>query len=310
MKHAVVCGLALLAVSGGAVAAQAKPRAPFLWRVHGPHATHYLMGSVHLLPRSADTLPDALERAYDQVDEVVFESDLGALSAPSTQLTLLAAARARRPLATEISAAVYARVRDRARRENMPMKLCDGYRAWFCALSLQLFAFRRAGYSEEYGVDQHFYGEALTDGKSIAWLEPVAQHLALFTRMPAATSRELLAAAVDARPAALDSPQELYRAWREDDTARVAELDREFKRRYPLLYRRLLARRNQAWLPRLRALLSGDQAELICVGAAHWVGPDGLIGALRRTGFDVRPVSVDSVDEQLQAHRTALPDAA
>ncbi|MDE2149065.1 MAG: TraB/GumN family protein [Gammaproteobacteria bacterium] len=291
-----------------ATTAAAGELAPFLWRVDGPHATHYLMGSVHLLPQAADTLPDALEQAYDQVDEVVFESDLGALSAPSTQLALLAAARSTRPLADEIGAAAYARLRAQAQRQSMPMSLCDGYRAWFCALSLQLFAFRRAGFSEEYGIDQHFYGEALTDGKSIAWLEPVPQHLALFTQMPEAMARELLDAALDDdAEQTLDSPQTLYRAWRDGDTARVAALDRELATHYPRLYQRLLAARNHAWLPQLRELLSGDQAELICVGAAHWVGPDGLIAALRRAGFDITPVAALPDGMRLQARVPALP---
>lgn len=271
-----------------AAAAPAAP-APFLWTVQGPKATHYLLGSVHLLPVAADALPDALEDAYTQVDGVVFETDIGALAARTTQLGFVAAGQAHSSLRGRIGTALYARVQAQAAQLNMPPGLCDRVQAWWCALSLALYEFRDAGFSEEYGIDQHFYGEALADGKALRWLEGVPQHLALFTGMDAATGRALLRAALEPDSGGLGSPQAVYGAWRSDDDAALAGFDVRFAQRAPVLYERLIRNRNRAWLPRLRTLLEGGQAQLVVVGAAHLVGPDGLVAALRAAGYRVTP---------------------
>lgn len=281
-------GLAwLLTATPAAFAAPAA--APFLWRVQGSSATHYLLGSMHLLPTSADNLPNALEQAYDAVDGLVFETDIGALQSRAVQLQLLAAAHADHGLKQILDPALFRRVQARAHVLQMPMSLCGHYAPWFCAMSLDVYAFRKAGFSDQYGVDEHFYGEAVSDGKTVHWLESPARHLALFTAMNKTQSLTFLRAAVDDSAGKLDDPQTLYRAWREDDTARIAALDRQLRARYPQLYRRLIGARNRAWMSKLQGFLDGDEPQMIVVGAAHLVGPDGLVDSLRARGYRVTP---------------------
>lgn len=280
----VLACAALLATTAARAAGSAA--APFLWRVQGPLATHYLLGSMHLLPARDDSLPDALEDAYAAVDGAVFETDIGALASRSVQLQLLAAAYRERPLRARLDAALYRRLLKHARSVGMPMTLCDSYAAWFCAINLELYSDRHDGFSDEYGIDQHFYGEAVNDGKTVQWLESPAAHLAVFTGMDAALSRTLLRSALDDDD--VGTPRALYRAWRTDDTAAVAAIDARLKSRYPALYTRLITARNHAWLVQLRTLLDGGDAQLIVVGAAHLVGPDGLVARLRALGYRVR----------------------
>ncbi|HEU0197967.1 MAG TPA: TraB/GumN family protein, partial [Nevskiaceae bacterium] len=116
-----------------------------------------------------------------------------------------------------------------------------------------------------------------------------AAHLALFSGMDRRLGRAMLRAAVAPDDSGLASPQAVYRAWRDDDVAAVAGFDSRFKQRYPALYARLIANRNRAWMPKLQALLDGQDGQLIVVGAAHLVGPDGLVGALRAAGYRVAP---------------------
>ncbi len=278
-------------------ASAAPAAAPFLWRVQGSSTTHYLLGSMHLLPSSADSLPDALEQAYDDADGLVFETDIGALQSRDVQLQLLAAAHADHGLERVIGIALYRRVQARAHQLQMPMSLCGHYRPWFCAISLDIYAFRKAGFSDEYGVDEHFYSEAVTDGKAVHWLESPTQHLALFTAMDTAQSLVFLRAALDQRNDKLDDPQMLYRAWRDDDTTRIAALDRQLRAQYPQIYQRLIAARNRAWMPQLRRLLDGDKPQMIVVGAAHLVGPDGLVQQLRAQGYQVTSGLAPSSDQ-------------
>lgn len=287
-RSLLACAVAWCCAAGSS-AVLASPAAPFLWQVQGPQATHYLIGSVHLLPAAADTLPDALEDAYEQADGVVFETDIGALSARTTQLGFVAAGQADTPLRARIGAALYARVQARATELDMPSSLCDRVQAWWCALSLAIYEFRDAGFSDEYGIDQHFYGEALADGKDLRWFEGIPQHLALFSGMDATTGLALLRAALEPDDGGLGSPQAVYQAWRADDDAALAGFDARLARQAPSLYDRLIRARNRAWLPQLRTLLDGAEVQLVVVGAAHLVGPDGLVTALRAAGYRVTP---------------------
>lgn len=296
----------LLGWAGAASASAATARAPFLWHVDGPYATHYLLGAVHLLPAGADSLPPALEQAYAQVDGAVFETDIGALTTRAVQLQFAAAGFSRVPLKARIGPALYGRVVKRARGLRMPLNLCRSTRAWLCAVDLGVYLFRQAGFSEEYGVDQHFYGEAVADGKAVRWFESTRRHLALFTQMNETLSRDLLRAALAPDGSALGSPRQLYRAWANDDVAAVAGFDRRFKTHYPALYTRLIVQRNRRWMPQLRALLNGSSSQLVVVGAAHLVGPDGLVPALRKAGYVVEP-GLAVTREELHAALTTPP---
>ena len=58
----------------------------------------------------------------------------------------------------------------------------------------------------------------------------------------------------------------------------------------PQMYERLLVERNRNWLPKLEALFSRPGRAFVVVGAAHLVGPDGLIALLKAKGYQVEQV--------------------
>lgn len=291
MKRRSALLLCLLLFAGKVFA---DSSAPFLWQVQGAKTTHYLLGSVHLLPESVEQLPDGIADAYDAADGLVFESDIGALTSPKAALALLSAAKSPKGLKAELDTATWAKLLSRIAALGMPAPLCEQYKAWFCALTLEVFAYQRAGFSGEHGLDRQLYEIAKTDGKTLGWFEPPAQHLALFMNMPDAMSRQFLAAALSEDGASGNEPAQMYRAWRENDVSKIEALVSEMKARYPAVYERLLAERNRAWAARLKQYLDGTEPELIIVGAAHWLGPDGLLKQLKAEGYKVKPYAASN----------------
>lgn len=279
--------LAGLLASGGSLHADAP--APFLWEVRGAQATHYLLGSVHLLPEAADELPDGIADAYDAVDGLVFESDIGELGSAKSGLSLLSSARTSRDLASDLDAATAARLRARIAKLGMSPVLCGQYKAWFCALSLEIYAYQKEGFKGEHGLDQQLHTLARIDNKHITWFESPAAHLALFSNMDETVSRQLLEAELSPNGSTPDDPATMYRAWRENDTGKVEAIAAELKAQYPRVYEHLLGARNRAWLPQLKKLLDGSEPQMVVVGAAHWLGPDGLLAQLRAAGYKPRP---------------------
>lgn len=287
----------LLALCWTGFVSAASP-APFLWQVQGPKAKHFLLGSVHLLPQDAEGLPDGIGEAYDAVDNLVFESDIAALGNQRSTRMLLNAARNDRGLKAQLDAETYAKLQSRIARIGMPAQLCDRYKAWFCALSLEVFGYQRAGFAGQYGLDQQLYNFAHEDGKNVDWFEPPPVHLGLFTDMPESLSKKFLSAALAEDGASGDEPRKLYEAWRDNDVAKIERLVTELKGQYPEVYAHLLANRNEAWRGRLKKLLDGSRSQLIIVGAAHYVGPDGLLAKLKADGYRVIPF-VSSEGEQV-----------
>ena len=264
--------------------------APFLWRVFGARAPHYLAGSVHLAP-DTDELPAGLEDAYDQSYGVVFESDLTALQSKSAQQQLVLQGRADAGgLTAEIGAKDFAHVQGQLRKLNLPSNLCDQMHAWFCGLMAEIAVWRQLGFDGATGVDEQLYDDAQEDGKKIRWFEAPQVQLALFSGMSPAVAREFLNASLDENSDPAQSPQALYRAWRNNDTAAIEKAVVEMRRDYPQVYERLLLNRNRSWMPQLERMLGEAQTQMIVVGAAHLVGPDGLVTQLRAKGYTVTPV--------------------
>lgn len=309
------CALALLLVAlpspaapdaAPAPAPQAEAHAaPFLWEIPGPKARHFLLGSVHLLPPSAHPLPAALEQAYGATQAVMFEADLEDLAAPELQGRMLGAAREDRPggLKARIGKTLYAKLQQRAGALGMPTPVCDQFRAWFCALALELYPLQQAQFTMEHGIDNYFFARAKDDGRPIEGLETAEFQVGLFATMPDALSKQLLAATLEETTYSAQAPQELYRIWRAGDVATLDRLMKDMRQRYPDLNQLLLVARNRAWLPRLTEAFKGDVPHLVVVGAAHLVGPDGLLALLKAQGLEPRPA--DSVIGQPAPAATA-----
>lgn len=295
LRRTIALLLVALALPAGAADRRPAPAtaAPFLWEVQGPKARHALVGSVHLLPPAAHPLPAALEAAYAGSRELVFETDLDGVSTPEMQNRMLGAGREDRPggLEGQIGRALFKKLQKRAAAMGMPTPVCGEFRAWFCALALELYRLQQANFTVEHGIDQYFYARARDDGRAVHGLESPQFQIALFTTMPETASRQILVATLDESTYSSQSPDELYRIWRTGDLAALERLMKDMRQRYPELHARLLSDRNRAWVPALVERLGSETPTMIIVGAAHFVGPDGLLPLLKAQGYDVKPAA-------------------
>src|SRR5262249_42499773 len=76
-------------------------------------------------------------------------------------------------------------------------------------------------------------------------------------------------------------------AWRAGDAPTVERIVLQGLKEDRLMYDRLLVERNRNWLPKLEALFARSGHALVVVGAAHLVGPDGLLALLKAKGYRV-----------------------
>ena len=276
--------LSLLGAMPLALGAQTRN---FLWKASSRQGTVYLVGSVHLLAKEYYPLNPAFEEALAASDLLVEELDLGEMLAPESQMALLTRGLlpAGQSLDAVVSPATLQVVAERVAALGLPLEPLKRFKPWSLALTLLGLEWQKAGFDAELGLDKHFYDRARADGKTVQGLETVAFQISRFDDMSMADQDRLLLQSLKELDTEVASVTKLANAWKAGDTATVERVVLQDMKSDPLLYRRLVVERNQTWLPKIEALFARPKPAVVVVGAAHLVGPDGILAALRAKGY-------------------------
>jgi uncharacterized protein YbaP (TraB family) len=283
---AVVAVAAAIAMSG------ARPHAAgrtFMWKATRQQGAVYLVGSVHMLTKDFYPLAPALEAGFKDSDLLVEEVDLSEMLAPDTQFSLLARGMlpAGQTLDKVVSAPTMALVNARLGNLGMPLAALQQFKPWFLAMTLMAVEWEKAGFDASLGLDKHFYDRALTDRKTIQGLETTEFQISRFDGMTMSQQDRFLASSLKDLDSEKASVQTIADAWKAGDLPTVERLVLQDVKDDPFMYQRLLVERNRNWLPKIDALFSRPGHAFVVVGAAHLVGPDGLIAQLKAKGARV-----------------------
>lgn len=270
------------------VAAQ-SPRS-FLWKATGKQSgVVYLAGSVHLLTKDYYPLAPALEAAFKDSDLLVEEIDLEEMLSPAAQFGLLTRGMlpATQSLDKVVSPATYQAVVKRTADLGLPIEPLKRFKPWMLALTLASFEWQKAGFDADFGLDKHFFDRAKAEGKMVQGLETLAYQVARFDELPMEQQDRLLADSLKSLDTEKTNVTSLADAWKTGDVDTVQRLVLDDLKNDPDMYKRLLVERNRNWLPRIEALFSRPGHAMVVVGAAHLVGPDGLLTLLKARGYSV-----------------------
>ena len=162
--------------------------------------------------------------------------------------------------------------------------------AWFVAIVVTMSEMEKMGYDPKQGLDRTLMAQAAKSHKRTLGLETALAQIRVLDGMSPEEQRESLAEALDDAESFRAHMEELHRLWRAgDEVALEKMLATDFRKKYPALYRRVNVERNQAWLPKLGAMLDGVSGDdtLVVVGSMHLLGSDGLVSQLRAKGYRV-----------------------
>jgi uncharacterized protein YbaP (TraB family) len=281
-----VAAVAQLAIAHTLVHAQSRT---FGWKVSKGQGTIYIVGSVHLLTKDFYPLHQALEAAYADSDYLVEEVDIGEMSGTGSQLTMLTRGMqpSSQPLEKALSPSTLALLTKKSSELGLPMEALKQFKPWMIALTVEAMEWQKAGFDPELGLDKHFYEQAKRDGKSVQGLETIEYQISRFDEMPIELQDHLLAETLKSIDTERASMARLIESWRTGDAAAVERIVLKDLQQEPQLYKRLLVERNMNWMPKLDALFARKGRALVVVGAAHLVGPDGLLTMFRAKGYKV-----------------------
>lgn len=261
-----------------------------LWQLTNGESTLYLGGTVHVLSKADYPLPAEFEQAYQQAEKLVLETDLTAMNQPDTQLQLMQLVMfpPEMSLQTALRPETYAKLKTYCASRGIDMLLLDRFRPSMVVLMLTVQELTRLKMGDV-GVDNFFNHQAVSDGKSVGQLETVQTQIEVIANMGKGHEDELILNTLEEMKTLPNMMAALKAAWRAGDLDALDEVGlRPMREQYPAIYHDLLVKRNQAWLPKIEALLATPETELILVGALHLVSQDGLLAQLKQRGYQVK----------------------
>jgi uncharacterized protein YbaP (TraB family) len=230
-----------------------------------------------------------LEGAFKDSDLLVEEVDLDQMLQPSTQLLMLKRGMlpADRSLDAVVSPATFELVQKRVAGLGLPIEPLKRFKPWSLALTLLAAEWQKAGFDAELGLDRHFYERARAENKPVQGLETLEFQISRFDGLPDADQERLLVQTMRELDTQVSDVAKLADAWRSGDVETMERLVLRDLKADPRMYARLLVDRNRDWLPRIDQLASRPGRAFVVVGAAHLIGPDGLLAMLRAVGFTI-----------------------
>jgi uncharacterized protein len=286
---------AVIVVLTTAMAAGALSPAPlaqtraFAWKATKGAGAVYLVGSVHMLTTDFYPLAASLEAGFKDSDLLVEEANLAEMLSPNMQFSMLSRGMlpAGQTLDKVISPATMVLLNKHVTALGMPVEPLKQFKPWMLAMTIEAMEWQKAGFDAELGLDKHFFDRAQVDNKAIQGLETTDFQISLFDGMTMEQQDRFLAETLKGVATETAAVNKLAASWKVGDVASIERLVLADVKSDPFVYDRLLVARNRAWLPKIEALFSRGRPAFVVVGAAHLVGPDGLVAMLKAKGYQL-----------------------
>ena len=287
-RRVSVITIVLAALFVSAAAAQQAGRS-FLWKVQSGSHVMYLAGSIHALSRDVYPLNPAYQRAFDASDTLVEEINLAEADMLTAAPLLMSKGTFQdgRTLNGVISKDTAALVVSHLKNTPFAAELLQSMKPWMVAMLLDAMEMQQAGMDPNLGLDKHFFDQATAAGKTVVGLETAEYQIDRFDTMSMPQQEQMLRSTI----ADIDSEHKdlttIVAAWRRGDAAGIEQTLLGSFKDSPAAYTSLVVERNHNWIPQLDKCLARAMPCFVVVGAAHLVGPDGLLALLQRKGYRV-----------------------
>ena len=260
-----------------------------VWQIQSEDHTIYIGGTVHLLRATDYPLPEEYAQAYAASSKLIFETDLNSMNDLAVQAKLMQRLRYgdNESLKTVLSDEAYSALEAYVSSISVPLGMLEKFKPGMVVSLLQVMEFQRIGFTPQ-GVDAYFNALAMDDGKPLGQLETIDAQFGFLASMGEGNESEFILLSLKDLEDTVDVMDDMIEAWRTGDNDALSELFvADMQEQAPEIYDSLLKQRNLNWLPQLEDMLESPEVEFVLVGAAHLVGPDGLLAILQAKGFQV-----------------------
>ncbi len=285
-----------LTLAGSAFCHTAIAATACVWRVTNVPVPFYLVGTMHALASADYPLPEAYYQALHESKRLIFELKPD----PKSDYPRKFAAAAVYPKGDYIQRHIHPKtwaILSRAYRGSSyfgkTFTMGDYYidsieklRPWAVAY----FIWGIRGYSDvygEYGVDDYLAYQAKRFHKEVAGIESDNEHIAVLADFSEIESELTLVEAIVRGDKRRDDYNAARAAWKRGDIEALRAVDQRSRNLNPGADVRLLDERNVRWIPRIKAEMKTGVPTSLVVGAGHFMGPNGVVELLKRSGYKV-----------------------
>ncbi len=263
---------------------------PALWRITGPHASVFLVGSTPTAPPDGKWKTPALQQAAAGAQEIWFVTPFG-LPGPLTAVRMLTTMTTRgylpndERLSQKLSADGRARLVRLSARYGVNFDKLDRMTPWNADINLALAARRKDGTMNGLPVERSIMAAAPNAPKRA--FDNLEDDLKLLISTPEPDQIYDLEEAMR-RDEDASLNQRYGEAWAAGDQAWI-EREREdrLQAHAPTTYRVLQIEPRKHWADQIAKLSQGSKTVIVVLDAANTVGQNGLPALLRRKGLQV-----------------------
>ncbi len=259
-----------------------------LWKVtgNGIDAPSYIFGTFHMLCPDDLVIPEKVEKAMEQSEQLVLELDF---DDPQIMLTIQQGMMFRDGTTAKdyLSEEEYKKVSDFfVNKMELPFAALVGIKPFFLS-SMTILYFLDC---QPVSIEQKLTELAGKQGIEVVGLETVGEQLGFVDSIPLEDAAEMLLLSIDDENEMQGMTDELVAKYLEEDLLGLQViLDRYMEEEYTEINDNLLVNRNRDWIPKIMEI-AGTQPSFIAFGAGHLTGEEGVIKLLRKEGYNVEPV--------------------
>ncbi len=277
--------LLLFTISFGTSNAQLKN--PFFWTIECSEGkVSYLLGSIHLGTDEMYPLPEHIINSFNNSDVLALEINLNDVNLFS--LMQKAMFQDGRTLENSVSAEHFKYFEEEFVKLGMSRVYYNKFKPWFAALFISSLSMQEKGATKTQGIDMYFLNLANEKEMPIAQLESLESQIDIFDSMSDELTDYYLDYILRNNKVASDGAEDLFMAYIEgNDEVILNILNSDFHtndENMSIIRDKFIVNRNIDMANTIEQMHNSELTHFIVAGAAHFLGDDGIIEILSRTG--------------------------
>ena len=214
-----------------------------VWKLDSDSGSFYLAGSCHVLRKSDYPLPEEFESAYENVDQVIFETDIDGLMSPDNQLLLISKGMytGDDTLEKKLSKKAYESLVAFCRDRSMSIELFQKFKPWMVTMTLLVLELEKNGITSADGLDMYFSNKAKKDGMQTGGLEDVYKHVELVSTLGEEFDETIIESFIQEVEKLQVIMEDLIKSWRAGDEAGLDKyISDNMRKESPKLYKKII----------------------------------------------------------------------
>ena len=280
----------LVAQDAAVAPAPAPAKKAMFWKAASKDNVVYLLGSIHLGSKSMYPLPKEIEDAFDHSALLAVEIDINHVNLQQMQGLIFQTGMYPDDdtLWNHVSPEARQQLEAFCEKYSFPVAAMSKMKPWTAAMMVSTFPLMKNGMDFGLGIDKYFLDKAEQAKKRVVEIESAEEQMKLVSGITAEMLEKSLAAPSNQDPQ--EYIKQIQQAWMSGDTAQLEKVIQSQPSDPVEFAKSMLQDRNLRMADSAERFLKGKEPAFVVVGAAHMVGPDGVVRILQKRGYKVEQV--------------------